>query len=154
MAVISIILAIISLIFCFFPIYGLLAGIFSVVAIAILKKRKEYGINKQKIKGICLIVAIASLTISIFVTGVSVTKGAIKSQTEKALLNDVSNSFNATNLFQAQQHAETAWNEARFRGIRSENMEQYIRTYLENVGINTVNFKFEITKTGVVVKMK
>ena len=105
-------------------------------------------------KGIALVLAITGLVVSIFVTGLNVTRNAIVNQTNKGALNDVRNSVSTATLMQAQQQATYAWNEARMKGYRDERMEQYIFAAIQNMGIDTTNLTLELTKTGVTVKIK
>lgn len=154
MATISLILGIISVALSWITIWGLVVAIFCVMGTAILKRRKEYGKNKMAMKSVALVLAITGLVISIFVTGLNVTKGALVNQTNKAALDDVMASVSTATLMQAQQQASYAWNEARMKGYREARMEQYIFASLQNSGIDTTNFVLEITTTGVEVKLK
>ena len=157
MATISLIIGIISLVLCWFPIYGLIISILCVVGTALLKRRQEYGKKRRIMKAVALVLAIAGVVISIFVTGLDIsnaTENALIHQTNEGALNDVRNSFDTATLAQAQQKATYAWNEARMKGYKNEKMEQYIYTSLQNAGINTTNLMLEITKTGVTVKTK
>ena len=154
MATISLILGIISIALSWITIWGLVVAILCVIGAAILKRRKEYGKNKMIMKSIALVLAIVGLVISIFVTGLNVTKATIINKTNEGALNDVRNSVNSATLMQAQQQASYAWNEARMKGYRDERMQQYIYSALQNSGIDTTNLVLEITKTGVEVKIK
>ena len=154
MAAISLILGIISLALSWITIWGLVIAVFCVIGTALLKRRKEYGKNKRIMKAIALMLAIAGLVVSIFVTGLNVTKGAIIHQTNEKALNGVMDSVSSATLAQAQQQATYAWNEARMKGYRDERMEQYIYTAIQNAGIDITNLVLEITKTGVEVKTK
>ncbi len=154
MATISLILGIISIALSWITIWGLVVAILCVIGAALLKRRKEYGKNKMIMKSIALVLAIVGLVISIFVTGLNVTRGAIINKTNEGALNDVRASVSAATLMQAQQQADYAWNEARMKGYKDERMEQYIYSSLQNAGLDTTNFVLEITKTGVEVKIK
>ncbi len=154
MAIACLILGVISLAFCWMPVIGLIVAGVCVVATALMKRKKEYGKNKMMIKSIALIIAITGLVISIFVTGINVTESAIIRKTNEGALNDVKASVSAMTLAQAQQTADYAWNEARMKGLRNERMTQYIFNSISNSGLDADAYILEITKTGVIVKVR
>lgn len=154
MAIASLILGIISIAFCWMPVIGLIVAGVCVVVTALMKRKKEYGKNKMMIKSIALIVAITGLVVSIFVTGVNVTESAIIKKTNEGALNDVKASVSAMTLAQAQQTADYAWNEARMKGLRNERMTQYIFNAISNSGLEADAYILEISKTGVIVKVR
>ena len=154
MATFSLILGIISVVMCWVPTYGVIIALVAVAVTAVLKRKKEYDSDKRATKSIALIIAIVGLIVAMFITGLKLSRDTIVGKTNEEVLNDVRGSLDAANLLQAQQQATYAWNQARMRGLKGENMEQYIFNALKNFGIDTTNLALEITKTGATVKIK
>jgi hypothetical protein len=154
MATFSLILGIISVVMCWVPTYGVIIALVAVAVTAVLKRKKEYDSDKRATKSIALIIAIVGLIVAMFITGLKLSRDTIVGKTNDEVLNDVRGSLDAANLLQAQQQATYAWNQARMRGLKGENMEQYIFNALKNFGIDTTNLALEITKTGATVKVK
>lgn len=154
MATFSLILGIISVVMCWVPTYGVIIALVAVAVTAVLKRKKEYDSDKRATKSIALIIAIVGLIVAMFITGLKLSRDTIVGKTNEEVLSDVRGSLDAANLLQAQQQATYAWNQARMRGLKGENMEQYIFNALKNFGIDTTNLALEITKTGATVKVK
>lgn len=154
MAIVSLILGIVSVALCWMPVVGLIVSAICVGATALMKRKKEYGKNKRTMKSAALIIAITGLVISIFVTGINVTESAIINKTNEEALNDVKASVSAMTLAQAQQTADYAWNEARMKGLRNERMTQYIFNAISNSGLDADAYILEVSKTGVIVKVR
>ena len=154
MATFSLILGIISVVMCWVPTYGVIIALVAVAVTAVLKRKKEYDSDKRATKSIALIIAIVGLIVAMFITGLKLSRDTIVCKTNEEVLSDVRGSLDAANLLQAQQQATYAWNQARMRGLKGENMEQYIFNALKNFGIDTTNLALEITKTGATVKVK